>query len=102
MLDRGREEPGGREHAGEARHQHAVDLELLGKRRRVDAAAAAERDQDEFARVEAALHRDEPDAVRHLRIHNAVDPERRLDEPERKRRRDALADRRLREAAIEA
>ena len=58
----------------------------------MDAAAAAERDEHEFARVEAALHRDEAYAVGHLCIHDAVDPERRLDGAEPERRRDALAD----------
>src|SRR5829696_6688312 len=101
MLDRRRQEPGSREHARKSRHQYAVDLEFLREGRRVNAAATAEWHQDEFTRVEAALYRHETDAVRHLRIHHAVDSERRLDEAEPKRFRDTLADRILREPAIE-
>jgi hypothetical protein len=56
----GHREPERAQHAARARHEHRRDPELLGERAGVHPARAAERDERELARVEAALDGDDP------------------------------------------
>ena len=51
---------------GPRRHQHLRDGQLARERDRVERAGAAEGEQDEVARVVAALQRHEADGARHL------------------------------------
>ena len=53
------------------RDEHGRDVEPLRDRPRVQRPGAAERDQREVARVEAALDRDQPDRVRHVLVGGA-------------------------------
>jgi hypothetical protein len=82
MLDLRREEPRRREYARIARDHDLADLELAGERGRMNGAGSAEGDQREPSRVEALTDRDEPDALDHLRVDDAVNAERRLLERE--------------------
>ena len=50
------------------RDQHSGHLEPVGHRAAVERACPTERDQREVARIEAALHRDEADRVRHVLV----------------------------------
>ena len=50
------------------RDEHGPDLEALRDGPRVEWARAAEGDEAEVARVEAAFDRDEPDGVRHVLV----------------------------------
>ena len=61
--------PGG-EGAGVHRHDHLADLQLLGQGSRLCRACAAEGDEGEVPRVDAALDGNGPDRVRHLGVHD--------------------------------
>jgi hypothetical protein len=63
----------GREHRGHARHDHTGDLQHAGDLGDVKSRGAAEGEQGEAARVGAAAHRDEPDALRHVGVDHAAD-----------------------------
>ena len=65
------------EHRREPRHHDAGEIELPCDGGHVHARRAAERQQGEAARVDAAAHRHEPDSFRHVGVHDAVDPFRR-------------------------
>ena len=97
MLDRRGEQARGRQHARMARDQHAADAQFGRKRGRVDRPRAAERHQREPARIEAATDRDQSDALDHLRVHHAMDAERRIFHRQTKRLRDAPLDRGVRQ-----
>ena len=101
MLDRRGEQARGRQHARMARDQHVADAEFGGKRGRVDRPRATERHQREAARIEAAADRDQSNALDHLRIHHAMDAERRVFHRQTKRLRDAPLDRAVRQRWIE-
>ena len=70
------------QHAARARDQQRRDAELLGERAGVQPAGAAERDERELARVEAALDRDHPQRPAHLGVGHAHDAERGLERVE--------------------
>ena len=61
----------GRAQPGVGRHQHGRHVEALRDGAGVERPGAPERDQDEVARVEAALDRDQPDRVRHVLVGGA-------------------------------
>ena len=61
-------EPERREDARRLGDEHRPDLELLRQRAGVQRAGAAERDEREVARVEAALDRDDPQRREHLGV----------------------------------
>jgi hypothetical protein len=90
------QQAGGREEAGERRHEHGRDTELLGECGRVHRAGAAVGDQRELARVTALLRRNGPQRAHHRRVRKAVDAARRVECRQLERLRDA-ADRPLRE-----
>ena len=60
-------------------HHHLPDAELRGERDGMHAAAAAEGDQREVARVVAAIERDQLQRVDHVVVGDADDAARRLD-----------------------
>ena len=93
VLDRCGEQTRRRQHAGMARDQHVADAEFGGKRGRMDRPGATERHQRETTRIEAAADRDQPNALDHLRVHHAMDAERRVFDRQAERSRDALLDR---------
>ena len=68
----------GREHRRAGRHHHLPDAELDGKRDAVHAAAAAEGDQREIARIVAAVERHQLQRVDHVVVGDADDAARRL------------------------
>ncbi len=68
------DEAEGRQHAGGARREHAVDPQLLGDRGGVQRAGAAEGDERVVARVDPALDRHDPQRPRHLGVGDAHDP----------------------------
>ena len=70
---RGAEAEGGEDAAG-ARAEQPPGAELFGDRRRVHRAGAAERQQGEAARVDAALDRDDAERPHHLLVGDADDP----------------------------
>ncbi len=74
-LEIGDQQAERRQRAGVTGHQHLSDTELARHHRGVDAAAAAEGDQAEVARIDAALDGDELDRLGHLRDQDAKDPE---------------------------
>ena len=75
VLDVRDQQAEGRQHARGARDQHGPDADLLGEAASVDRAGPAERDQREVPRVLAALDRDDPERLRHVRVDDAVDAE---------------------------
>ena len=101
VLDRRGEQAGGRQHARMARDQHAADAKLGGERGGMDRPGAAQRHQREAARIEAAADRHQSDALDHLRVHHAMDAERRVFHRQAERLRDAPLDRGVRERRIE-
>ena len=80
----GHREPERAQHAAGARDEQRRDAELLGQRAGVQAAGAAEGDERELARVEAALDGDHAQRPAHLGVGHAHDAERGLErvEPE--------------------
>ena len=68
-------------------------LGVARERVRVHRAGAAEADEQEVARVVAALHRDQVQRVDHRRVRDLDDAVRRLDDVEAERLRAALLDR---------
>ena len=92
-LEIGREEARGREDAGAARDEESRHLGVAREGVRVHGPGAAEPDEDEVARVVAALHRDEVERVHHGRIRDLDDAVRGLGEREPERRGAALLDR---------
>src|SRR5207248_9771239 len=68
------------------------DAELVRERGGVETAGAAEREQRESTRIESLTDRDQPDALSHLRIDDAVDAERGLLDRQSERPRDPLLD----------
>ena len=85
----GADQTDGRGDAGRPRHHHRRDVEGLGQPGRVHRAGTAEPDEREVARVDATLHRDDPDRRGHALVDDLVDRPRRLErrEPERRRHR---------------
>ena len=78
----GHREPERAQHAARARDEQRRDAELLGERAGVQPAGAAERDERELARVEAALDGDHPQRPAHLGVGHAHDAERGLERVE--------------------
>ena len=101
MLDRCGEQPRRRQHAGMARDQHAADAEFGGKRGRMDRSGTAKRHQREASRVEAAADGHQSDTLDHLRVHDAMDAERRVFDRQTQWCRNANLDRGARERRIE-
>ena len=69
----GAEQAERRERAGPRRHQDAPHAELLGDRRRVHRAGAAERQQREGGEIDAALGREHAHLVGHAHVDDALD-----------------------------
>ena len=92
-LQVGREEAGGGEDAGAARDQQRRHLGVAGERVRVHGPGAAEAEEDEVARVVAALDGDQVERVDHRGVRDLDDPVRRLGdvEPERLAQRSSIA-----------
>ena len=92
------------ERGGDARvrrHDHGRDHQLLGERRAVQRAGAAEHDERELARVVALADRDQPDGVGHVGVRDLDHRARRVDRVEPERLGDLVADRRLGGVAVE-
>ena len=64
--------------AGPRRHQDAPDAELVRHRRGMDRAGAAEGQQREILRIDAALGREDADLVGHAHVDDAADAGRRF------------------------
>ena len=69
----GHQAPQGRGDPGTRRHQHPGDGQLAGQGGGVQRAGAAEREQDEVARVVPALQRHQADGAGHLVVGHAHD-----------------------------
>jgi hypothetical protein len=95
------------QHAGRAeyrrlaRDQHERNLELARDRSGVDRARAARNDEDELARIVAALHRHDTECGRHVRVDDLVDTVGRTRDVEPERLRDVFLDRSLRSRTVE-
>ena len=101
MLDRRGQQTRGGQYARMAWDQHVCDAEFGGERGRMDRAGAAEGDQREAAWIEAAADRDQADALDHLRVHHAMDTERRVLHRQSEWSRDAPLDGSARQRRIE-
>ena len=62
------------QHGRDGGDDDAADLELARHLRDVQAGGAAERDEREPPRIDPAPHRYELDALRHVRVDDAIDP----------------------------
>ena len=69
----GRQHAPGRQHRRDARHDDPRQIELARDVGRVQPGRAAEREQREPPRIDAAAHRDEPHALGHVGVDDAVD-----------------------------
>ena len=73
VAEIGREHAPRREHGGDPRHDDAVDLEHARDLGDVEPRRAAEGQEREAARVGAAAHRHEADALGHVGVDHALD-----------------------------
>jgi hypothetical protein len=98
----GRQQPGRREDPRARRDEHRREPGVSRDRVRVQRARAAERDEQEFARIVATVHRDQAERVHHRRVRDLDDAVRRLDRVQAERHGAALLDRALRAVDVEA
>ena len=69
----GRQHAPGRQHRRDARHDDPREAELAGDVGRVQPGGAAEGEEREAARIDAAAHRDEPHPLGHVGVDDAMD-----------------------------
>ena len=93
VPDVGHHQPDRGEHTGPLRHQDRGNADLLGQRRGVHGAGAAEGDQGQIARIEALLGRADPHGAFHVGVGDADDPRRRRLGRQPERRADPLHER---------
>src|SRR5262245_13529110 len=63
-----------REHGAESRHDHPLQIELTRNIGYVQSGGAAEGENGKAPGIDATAHRNQPNALRHMRVDDAVDP----------------------------